>query len=262
MVSLQDSIRLGRSEAERLREFLSNLPADKWATPSACTEWQVADVVGHLAWVGEFYANIHTRALQGVTDPPENSPGGSANRWGSNDQFFARTAIDTRQRLGEELLQHFAQVYDDLFQLFSRLEPGNLDKPCYLPAGNCPLQYLPVMTIQELAVHSWDIRSGIEPSAHLSSEILPVLMERVSKRRLPNLALGSHTEDPVRYRFELTGSSPSIIDYLVEGGRARVEPAGEIQPTESFRCNTDVFVLMMYGRVRSDELRHRQSGSS
>ena len=57
MVSLQDSIRLGRSEAERLGEFLRNIPSGQWATPSACTEWQVADVVGHLTWVGEFYAN-------------------------------------------------------------------------------------------------------------------------------------------------------------------------------------------------------------
>ncbi len=83
MVSLQDNIRLGRFEAERLRVFLANLPSRKWATPSACTEWQVADVVGHLTWVGEFYANIHNRALHGSTDPPDNSPGGSANRWGS-----------------------------------------------------------------------------------------------------------------------------------------------------------------------------------
>ncbi len=78
-------------------------------------------------------------------------------------------------------------------------------------------------------------------------------MERVSKRRLPNLALGSRTEAPIRHRFELTGPSPSTIDYLVEEGKARVEPAGENQPTETYRCSTDTFVLMMYGRVGTDE---------
>lgn len=253
MFSLQDNVRLGRSEAERIREFLSNLSSDQLSMPSACTEWQVGDVVGHLTWVGEFYTDLHNRALQDVTDPPVNSPGGSGNRWGSNDKFFAQTAIDTRQRLGDELLPRFAQVYEELFQLFSRLQPVNLDKPCYLPAGNRPLQYLMVMTIQELAVHSWDLRSGIESSAHFSPEVLPVLMERISHRPLPNLVLGPQTEDPVRYRFELTGPSARTIDYLFESGKGRAEPAGEIRPTESYRCNTDAFVPIMYGRVRLDE---------
>jgi uncharacterized protein (TIGR03083 family) len=253
MVSLQDRIRLVRSEAERIGEFLRNLPAEKWAMPSACSEWQVADVLGHLTWVGEFYTNIHTRALQGVADPPDNSPAGSGNLWGSNDQFFAQTAINTRQRLGADLLDGFVQAYDGLFQLFDKLQPTDMDKPCYLPAGSRPLQYLPVMTIQELAIHSWDIRSGVEPSAKLSSEVLPTLMERISMRRLPDLGLGPDNPEPVRYRFELAAPSASV-DYLVEDGRARLEPAGEVQPIGSYKCSTDTFVLMMYGRVKPDQV--------
>lgn len=249
MVSLRDTIELANLEWERLKEFLSNLSPDDWAKPSPCDRWEVADVVGHLTWVGEFYGNIFSRALQGNYSPPEDSPGGSANQWATNDEFFAQRAIRTRVRWGEELLQYFQRAYGHLFHLFSQLGPEDLDKPCYLPGGTRHLQYLPVMTVQELAVHSWDVRSVIEPSAHLSPETLPVLMERIAQRRLPNLRIGSGASGPERYRFQLTGPVPGEHDVLVESSASRVEPAGAAVPTDTFRCDASTFMLLMYGRL-------------
>ena len=41
------------------------------------------------------------------------------------------------------------------------------------------MRFRPVLWISELAMHGRDIRSRLEPKAHLSDESLPVLMDVV-----------------------------------------------------------------------------------
>jgi uncharacterized protein (TIGR03083 family) len=249
MASLHDTIGLVYSESMRLKEFLSTLPAGDWPRPSACDRWQVADAVGHLTWVGGFYSSVLARALRGDTSPPEDSPGGSANQWGSSDEFFAQTAIRTRQQLGDRLLESFEEEYQRLHRHFSSNGPDDWHKPCYLPAGSRPLHYLPVMAVQELAVHSWDIRSGIQAQAHPSPDTLPVLVERITQRRPPTLDFGSTEAGPARYRFKLTGVVAGEHDLVVEGGEFRFETPGSANTSRTFRCDTATFVLLMYGRL-------------
>jgi uncharacterized protein (TIGR03083 family) len=49
------------AEAERLAQYLDMLPPDAWTQPSACEGWAVRDVVGHLTWAVEFYADTIAR---------------------------------------------------------------------------------------------------------------------------------------------------------------------------------------------------------
>jgi hypothetical protein len=39
---------------------------------------------------------------------------------------------------------------------------------------------------------------------------------------------------------------------VVDGSESLVETAGESIPTEAFRCDTNTFVLLMYGRLTPD----------
>ena len=57
MYPYDDRTRLLRSESERIKQHLHRLPADSWARPSACTQWQVGDVVAHLIVVADSYAD-------------------------------------------------------------------------------------------------------------------------------------------------------------------------------------------------------------
>src|SRR5262249_33231066 len=41
----------------------------------------------------------------------------------------------------------------------------------------------------------------------------------------------------------------STHDILVEGERARMEPAGHGHASVTFHCDTETFILLMYGRV-------------
>ena len=45
------------------------MPLEALSKPSACTQWQVQDVIAHLVGVAETYANSVSRGLQGDTGP-------------------------------------------------------------------------------------------------------------------------------------------------------------------------------------------------
>jgi hypothetical protein len=53
----------------------------------------------------------------------------------------------------------------------------------------------------------------------------------------------------VRYRFEVTEPIPLKTDIVVEGDQARLEPVESSQANVTFRCATEPFVLLFYGRL-------------
>jgi hypothetical protein len=114
------------------------------------------------------------------------------------------------------------------------------------------------MTIQELAIHGWDLRAGLEPLPRLAGACVPVLVERAMQRfrHIPQLAsfrLSTTQPAPVRYRFEVRGEVPGTYDFVVEEAQVHLEPAGAAVANTTFRCETDTFILMMYKRLTLHE---------
>ena len=246
-------IELVRSESDRLKDYLRALREDSWSRPSACDRWEVGDVVAHLAGGAEFYNSMVSRGLQGNSSPPDGFPlAGSFDTTRAADTI-GRLAISSRQELGNRLLSTFESKTDGLNQLFAGLGSQELEVPCYYPFGTLPTRAFINLRIFELAIHGWDIRSGLERTAPLSAESLPVLMEiapdyfsRWGFR--PDAAL----PEPIRYRFQLTGVGATDSDIVVEGDVAHAEPAGVESPNVTFRCDTESFVLLVFGRLAVD----------
>src|SRR5262249_12791087 len=86
-------VQLVRSEAERLERYLATLPPEAWTRPSACERWEVRDVVGHLVFWAEPYANAILRAVHGDISPPEGWPPPETLAGPSMMDFSADTAI-------------------------------------------------------------------------------------------------------------------------------------------------------------------------
>jgi hypothetical protein len=145
--------------------------------------------------------------------------------------------------------------FEQLHHLLVGLSSQDWDKPCafWRFMGNIPVRTFLPLTMQELAVHGWDIRSRLETTASLSAESLPMLMARIPVRfGVPGYAdfrLDAQAPALVRYRFVLTGVDPSTHDIMVEHAKARMEPARTATPHVTFRCETDIFMLMMYRRL-------------
>lgn len=242
------------SVSTSLKNYLASLPAESWLQPSACDRWQVADVVAHLAGGAEGYTNTVSRGLQGDTSPPPGRMPAGADAAESSADRIASSALSTREQLGSGLLSTFDATDSRLNQLLAGLSPQDRDKPCYHGGGIVPAENFIDLRLNELAIHEWDIRSSLELEAHVAPEGLPSTLLLLSR----SLAAGSvrwafwpgpKLSTPVRYRFEVAQPVPIRVDIVVQGDRASVEKPGEIPANVSFSCDTETFVLVMYGRV-------------
>ena len=249
-----DRLHVLQSESERIKQYLHALPLAALQKPSACTQWQVQDVIAHLIGVAETYASSVSRGLQGDTGPlPGRLPAGQATA-SLSAEGIAQRSITARQTLGEALLATFDAANDRLNSLLAGLEPAQRSLPCYHPGGIVKAQNFMDLRLKELAVHEWDIRAALEPEAHVSPASIPAIMTTISE----SIASGSlrwafwsgpHLTTPVRYRFVVTGPGPGKSDIVVESNTLRMEDAGETTARVTMRCDTETYVLLVYGRL-------------
>lgn len=252
MSSTSESIDLFEREGRELIEFLGDLPANGWETPSACEGWTVADVVGHLASVD--LSNRLVRGLDGDYSPPAGSPTPDQHDEDSFARSIYQRAIDASQRLGGGLLDDFAGKVDEAVALFRGVEPDQWDNLVYWPPGPMSVRVLLTQRIAELTMHGWDIRSRLEEDHHLSDGSVVALLDTVDRaaRRAfrPDPALATN---PIRYRFLIDQPDRRALDLILSDRDAEIvdgsaEPLTE-EPTVTYRCDSEACVLIMYGRL-------------
>jgi uncharacterized protein (TIGR03083 family) len=249
-----DRVKILQSEAERIKQYLHTLPPEALGKPSACTQWQVQDVIAHLSGVAETYTNSVSRGLQGDTGPlPGRLPAGQATAAVSAESI-AQRSIAAREALGNQLFATLDAANDRLNSLLAGLGPEQRSLPCYHPGGIVKAQNFIDLRLKELAVHEWDIRSALESEAHLSPASIPAIMTTISE----SIASGSlrwafwagpYLTTPVRYHFVVTGLGPSKPDIVVEGNTLRMDDAGAATARVTMRCDTETYVLLVYGRL-------------
>jgi uncharacterized protein (TIGR03083 family) len=249
----ENLVRAIQGEAERLTQDLQTLPPEAWGQASACERWEVRDVIGHLAWMAEFYVEAVSRAVQGDVSPPAGFPAVGASTGASFDEFIAQRAIACRKSLGEQLLPTFRTRLAQLTHLLATRTPQDWEKPAYRFSRLVPLRNYLYLSMQELTLHGWDIRSALEPVAHLSVDSFPALMDRIPQRfTIPwvaDFSRGTSLPSPIRYRWDVTGEVSSPYDIVVEDGTCRIEPGGAAAGQVTFRSDTETFILLMYGRL-------------
>ena len=74
MLSPIERVKVLQSELNDLERYLSGLPLESLASPSACERWNVADVVAHMASAFESYTGSIIRGLGGDTSPAQGRP--------------------------------------------------------------------------------------------------------------------------------------------------------------------------------------------
>jgi uncharacterized protein (TIGR03083 family) len=246
MYSDADRAQIVHAEAKRLEQFLRALSPGDWQRPSACDQWQIADVVAHLA--GMALAERITRGLHGDLTPPQGGPQTGTLHEDAFRESVAQRAIAARARLGDQLLSVFIASNNQLDQVLSALRPQEWETLCQHPMGPEPVRTYIDMRITELAMHGWDIRSRFDPQATLSMDSLPALCHTIPRAVRRAFRPGASRSTPVRYRFVVTEPVAVCQDIVLslEGGRC--EPTSDSKADVTFRCTTETYVLVMFGR--------------
>jgi uncharacterized protein (TIGR03083 family) len=249
-----DQVQIIHAESTRLLQYLDTLPPGAWEQPSACAQWQIQDIVAHLTGVAEFYTDTLSRGLQGDTAPPEGFPSAGTVNAAAMAEPIAHMALATRENLGTEVLATFAATITRLHGLLAGVNPQEREHLCYHPWRLMPVRQFLAMTLQELVLHSWDIRSRLAPDATLSPESMPALLELIATSHTSGFLRwafrpGPRLAAPVRYRFEVTGAVPRRVDIVIEGDHAHIADATDTPASVTCHCDMETYVLVMYGRL-------------
>lgn len=241
-------------ESARLEKYLEALPAQAWTKPSACARWQVQDVVAHLVGVAEFYAGNIVRGLKGETSPPPGRAPAGESTGASSAESIAERSIAARKNLGDQLLVTFAASGRHLNETLAGLKVEERTTLCYHPGGIVAAQNFIELRLKEMGVHEWDIRAGLEPTARMSpasfAAILATISESIASGSLRwAFWSGPAPATPVRYRFQVVGPGPAKADLVIDGRTVRMEDAGTAPPQVTFGCDTETYILLVYGRL-------------
>jgi len=146
-------LRVVRQQAEGLFRLAAEPGA--WKAPTACPQWQVRDVVGHIIDVTESYF-VGFDAARGGSAAPD-----------ALGLRVMQTRLDEGAKVHrtlsqEEALSRLQSDFAKLMEMFTALGPeewGGLTVP-HKYMGPLPAFFYPVFQLMDYGVHSWDIRQG------------------------------------------------------------------------------------------------------
>jgi hypothetical protein len=191
--------------------------------------------------------------MQGDISQPADRPPGNAPEQASMPTYFHQQALKIRDRLGTQLLPSFRSRFRALFNMLSGLSPQQWAMPCAFFRRTQPAHAFLLLSIQELVIHGWDIRSRFNANATPRAESLPPLMERIPQRSgFRAFPIDTDRRSRVRYRFDLEVDRAPGYDLIVEGGKACMVPSGKEPVDVILRCDWVTFALMMYKRLTLD----------
>jgi uncharacterized protein (TIGR03083 family) len=162
-------LRVVRVEADRLFTMAQQEPA--WNQATACPQWQVRDVVGHLIDVTESYFVGFDAARSGAT---------VADALGTRvmQDRLDEGARAHRSLPQTEALERLRGDFDKLMEMFEALGPedwaGLVVPHKYM--GPLPAFFYPVFQLMDYGVHSWDIRQGFGRAHGLSGDVADLLV--------------------------------------------------------------------------------------
>lgn len=127
-----------------------------WKTPTACTEWETRDVVGHMVDVTEAYLERWALARAGKPFPDAL---GVQNVMPKRADEQAKSFRSTPQR---ELIARLKKSSDQLFTIFDGLTADQWTKEMvpHVYMGPVPAFIYPGFQLMDYSVHGWDIRCG------------------------------------------------------------------------------------------------------
>ena len=236
------------SEASRLRDFLTGLDAQTWQSDSTSEGWTIEDVVAHLAGSAGGWATNIARAISGDAGPPEGQSFLPTGVRASHPTGPA--ARESRQKSGPQILDDFIAGHEHLRNVLGTLRDEDWDKPCFHRRGVRPIKAYLGIQLQELALHGWDIRWGLDGAAELWPGSLAALVDLVPRWIGIAFTPGLDLPTPVRYRLAV--SSPVAVheDLVVYGDSYKTKTSDTEEADATFHGNTGNYILLMFGRLQ------------
>jgi uncharacterized protein (TIGR03083 family) len=158
-----DALRSGHDE---LVVLVADLDADDLTGRSACADWDLSQVLSHLGSGAEIGLGTLKRALDPSTPAVPNQE--IWDRWNAMSPIERLTGFLS----ADETLVEAYEALDAETRETLRIDLGFLPHPVDVAtaAGS---------RLNEFSLHSWDIRSVLDPAATVADEATPLLFDRL-----------------------------------------------------------------------------------
>jgi uncharacterized protein (TIGR03083 family) len=149
---------------------LADVP-ETWRARTACPEWEVRDIVGHIVDTTEGYFPAFDAARSHSDVDPAYGLVGMAKRAEEQGRSF-------RDLPQKEMVDRLRTDFDKMMGIFESLTPedwsGLMVSHFYM--GPVPAFFYPAFQLMDYGVHSWDIREGRGREHGLHSDVADLLV--------------------------------------------------------------------------------------
>ncbi len=155
-----------RGARKSFYDLIDHADDSGWKTPTACTEWEVRDVVGHMVDVTEAYLERWALARAGKPFPDAL---GVQHVMPKRADERAKSFRSVPQK---ELIARLKQSSDQLFTIFDGLTADQWTKELipHVYMGPVPAFIYPGFQLMDYSVHGWDIRAGFGRTSALPED--------------------------------------------------------------------------------------------
>jgi uncharacterized protein (TIGR03083 family) len=222
-----------RVQHDQLVKVVGGLTQAQLTAPSGASEWTIADVLSHLGSGAELAHYPLVAALTGEdAGAPENQE--VWDRWNAlapADQAEEFVASDAR----------VVEIYEGMTpeqRETAQVDLGFMPQPV-------PLATALGMRLNELTMHSWDARAGVDPAATVREEAAELLARHLTETLTFMLGFVGKAESVDTARVAVADYTIVIEDAvrLVKGG---------LEPTAWFEGPFEAAIRLMAGRLGPD----------
>lgn len=252
MSSTESQIELIKTLVSSIGSRASSLSPEQLALQSACSEWQVQDVVGHLIGGAERQIDSMSRGLAGDSGPPQGfTPASSSAMSAGNSQRDVQRRVD----LGDGLMTAYNDYYARLYDVLDGFNPDHWDTLCWhMRRGPMPASEYLELRIQELAIHDWDMRKPLEANPSLNPDCIDEVLGFATKWLRMCFRPGDKLETPVVYEFDIAPPHATSITLRINGDGFDVLSCRETPEERWTICaEAPAFLLFIYGRITGRE---------
>jgi uncharacterized protein (TIGR03083 family) len=231
------------------RAFLADmeaLPADTWQQPSDCEGWTVAGAFIHVVQVSELLGDSLARGRAGDPGPPPLAAAEGVQAW--------RAARTERQKAAlaqssAERIDWYRRGVGALEAELDAIPSADADARGWHPIGSQPLAWIQDQWLFELALHDWDIRVALDPTADVRPAVQAAFARTLPGRLGRGFSAGDDPAVAGAYRVELDAEPPLTVTIQVGNGGLTVVPNESVAaPDATITTDPSAFALVCTNR--------------
>jgi uncharacterized protein (TIGR03083 family) len=226
-----------RRSHDRLTRLVGSRDVPDLVQPSACSDWNVAQVLSHLGSQAEIFSMFLDAALEGTEPPGREAFPPVWDKWNVKppaEQVTDSIAANERFVRRLEDLDEAALTGLHLELFGSQRDAAGLLR----------------MRLSEHAIHTWDVEVVFEPAAQVASDAVDLLIDG-----LPEMAPRAGKAATEARRVVVTTTQPERR-FLLDTGGVFIQPAGAAAADASLEMDAEGFLRLIYGRLSGERPPH------